>query len=146
MEEQNRRLTCMDVHPGDFVLIKSFGYPQQFITKIKNVGKYSIEDTKGNSISFYAVYGIPLVNEYLEQLDFLKADMSDNDDGSKIMFLKDNIAISPMDNILSSFVTFQWCKNGTYNGICTSDCNYVHEVQHWYYEKTKNHMELSFSK
>ena len=142
MLEEKNKLTCMDLHPGDFILVESFEFSSSFIDKIKTLSDTTVTTESGNKLSYYAITGILLKplglsksNKWLKQLDFLVGDLGTLYSPAPVYY-KDNLAI----DVESSTVLVQ----GTLE--TNKDLKYLHEVQHWYYDVTGKRLDLNIIK
>jgi len=136
---EKKQLTCMDLHPGDFILAESFEFPSSFIDKIKTLSDTTVTTESGNKLSYYAIAGIPLMplglsksNKWLNQLDFAVGDLGTLYSPAPVYY-KDNLAI----DVESSTVFVK----GTLES--NKDLKYLHEVQHWYYDVTGKTLNLN---
>ena len=137
----------MDVHPGDFVLVSLTDLPS--IIEVKVVGKNYIEDTEGSKFSLDVIHGVPLESKWLDKFDFLKADLSDDEEEPKIVYTRDNLNIYPLLICQGSAIPETAVVTVFHDkrGLSTSSLTSVHEVQHWYYKlSSRKNTRLSLHK
>lgn len=132
MSGEKKQLTCMDLHPGDFILVESFEFPSSFIDKIKTLSETTITTESGNKISYYAIAGIPLMPlgaKWLNLLDFAVGDLG----ALYSSYYRDNLTIDIEGPTILVKGTLESNK----------DLKYLHEVQHWYYDVTGKRLNLN---
>lgn len=142
MSVEKKQLTCMDLHPGDFILVESFEFQSSFIDKIKTLSDTTVTTESGNKLSYYAITGIPLKqlgqlgltksNKWLEQLDFLVGDLGTLYSPAPVYY-KDNLAIDVESSTILVKGTLKTRRR----------LKYLHEVQHWYYDVTGKRLRLN---
>ena len=137
MMVSSRRVTCRDLHPGDYVFVKQFyqeDYAEDiddFIVKVWSVTPTYITVKEGSGVTKYSYYMLRLIeltNENIERFDlFLLSDPRDD----YHLWGKGLVAIDPMEPASGG------CDPRVYfNDGDGKDVMYMSEVQQYVYEKS----------
>jgi hypothetical protein len=141
----------MTVHPGDWLLVESFEFQKSFLTRVREVAENFIIDDKDNKLSYYSLRGIPLEERYLDMFDFLHT----YDKKSGDMYQRDNLLVT-IPSISDFACDGPFAITSVFSAIMlvgipdkkdsTNELRYLHEVQHFYYNSTKEKTKLGLKK
>jgi hypothetical protein len=147
MMVSSRRVTCRDLHPGDYVFVKQFyqeDYAEDiddFIVKVWSVTPTYISVKEGSGFTKYSYYMLRLIeltNENIERFDlFLLSDPKDD----YHLWGKGLVAIDPMEAESGGCDPMEAASRGCdprvyFNDGDGKDVMYMSEVQQYVYEKS----------